>query len=254
MNNLDFIKQNIQYEISFVPVSLGVYQIVAPFLHADGDLLEIYLKTLKDEDHYVELTDLGMTLMHLSYSTDLDKESTMSFIRSLIREQRFTFENGVISYAAPLEGLENQINYYAQGLSKIMSATALSRDVRESIFYEQFRVFVFNKLKEYNPQKDYIPLQNHTEYAVDYLCQKSSDQRPIYLFPIKNSYKAKDVLSTILFFRSKSVSFRSVAVYEDLDAITEKDRRRIINITDKNFYTIEDFHTEANEYFDRELG
>lgn len=253
MSNIDFTSLKMEYEINFSPVSPGVYQATAPFIHSDGDRLEIYCRNSPAGNNLVEITDLGLTLMHLSYSTDIDKESNRNFISAVIREQGFKNIDGELVFEVPADSLETYLSYYAQGLSKVMSATAMTKDTRESVFYEQVHSFVFDSLKKFSPVEKFSPISQNDEYVVDYMFSTNSN-KPIFLFPVKNSYKAREVVSTVLFLQNKHVPFRSVAVYEDLDKMTNRDKRKIVNVTDKSFYTLEDFRSGGEEYLDREVS
>lgn len=254
MDEFSFIIEQFNNKVSFRNVAPGINQIVAPYFHADGDMMEIYVQPSPFQHDYIRVTDLGMTLMRLSYSIDVDGVSAQKHIHSIINEQRLAYDNGIVYLDTPIKSAHSYISYFAQGLSKIMAVSALSKDVIKSYFYENFRKFIVEDFIIYSPIFNYIPVKAHDEYTVDYMFMDSRATRPICLFPVKDTYKARDVVSTILFLQNNKIPHRSVVVYEDFNNIGDKDKRRIMNASDKNFYTFGDFHDEGQKYMGKEVA
>lgn len=70
MEYLDALKEQFNDRIRFVEKRPGIIQLLAPFYHEDGDMLEIYLET-SGENGKVLLSDHGMTIVRLSYEYDI---------------------------------------------------------------------------------------------------------------------------------------------------------------------------------------
>jgi len=77
MNYIDLLKAQFNNRIAFREKRPGVLQLVAPLYHEDGDMIDIYLREVKDRGT-VCVSDFGMTLMRLSYSFDVDTPSEFS--------------------------------------------------------------------------------------------------------------------------------------------------------------------------------
>lgn len=241
--------------VSIRSVAPGISQIVAPYFHTDGDMMEIYLQPSPAGVDYIRVSDLGMTLMRLSYAIDVDSNSSKKHIQSIINEQRLEYDNGNVFIDTPVSSAHSYIAYFAQSLSKIMAISALGKDVVKSYFYENFRNLVVDKYRLFNPVQNFVPIKSHDEYAVDFMMRsQTSSSKPIYLFPIKDTYKARDVVSTILFLQNNKVPHRSVVVYENFNNIGDKDKRRIMNASDKNFFNVIDFQDEGPKYIENELA
>jgi len=252
MNSL----KDITISYSFIPI-IGVpdlFQIIVPFEHPDTDLLEIYAKKSTGSDN-VLLTDMGVTLMRLSYTVDIDSESSKKYVNAIVTDQGLTEENGTISLNAQTTNLENSINFFIQGVSKIFAISSLSKGVKESIFSELLEDFIFRQTSAFCPEKDYTPVVGNDDYVVNFRYGYPDTKRPIFLFSVSNSYKAREVLSSMLFFMKKEIPFKSAVVYEDIDSpsLTARDRRKLLDISDKQFSSLEAFKENGIGYIGREL-
>lgn len=84
---------------SFLQKRSGIYQIVTPFTHLDGDPVEIYVEEASDPGK-VRLTDYGMALMRLSYASDPDEE----FSAKNIKKPMFLFPVNTANRAKDVHG------------------------------------------------------------------------------------------------------------------------------------------------------
>ena len=64
---LDELKKNFNDRISFREKGVEIYQIVAPFYHEDGDMVDLFIEFNKEKGLY-RICDHGLTLMRLSYT------------------------------------------------------------------------------------------------------------------------------------------------------------------------------------------
>ena len=62
---LDALKNQFNDRIRFVEKRPGIFQLIAPFYHEDGDMLEIYLEGIEGNGK-IRISDHGMTIMRLS--------------------------------------------------------------------------------------------------------------------------------------------------------------------------------------------
>ncbi len=125
------------------------------------------------------------------------------------------------------------------------------REVIQSLFYEQLAEFIEERLAEYNPRPGALPIAGHDEYEVDY--QFDAGPRPLYLFGVKDSDKARLVTISCLEFQCRRLPFKSVMVHQDFESgISKKDRVRITSAADKQFPSLDDFRENGLAFFERE--
>ena len=251
MNSL----QEITIQYSFIPVLgvSGLYQVIMPFEHPDTDLVEVYAK-ITDDSNIIQLTDMGVTLMRLSYTVDITNNSTKKYLKSIIKDQSLTETAGEIAYFVNKNELEKEIGYFIQGLSKVLSIASLTRTVKESIFLDLLSDFIIAEAQKYKPIKNFVPIVKNDDYMVNYKFGFPDTKRPIFLFGVNNSNNAKEALSSILYFMNENISFKSTIVYEDIASMGAKDQRRLMDIADKQFSSIEGFKQNGIPYIERELG
>ena len=60
MNFIDIIKENIKPYIDVKEIRPNLYQVIAPFFHEDGDMVEFYIE---NKNGHIRICDCGMTLM-----------------------------------------------------------------------------------------------------------------------------------------------------------------------------------------------
>ncbi len=238
------------HHIDFREKRPGVWQLISPFHHEDGDMLDIFLVESPSGGSRVRVLDYGMTLMRLSYAYDIDTENKERIFGRILSENRLVIENGAISIDVEREALYPAILHFAQTIGKVMNMQLYKREVIESLFYEQLDTFITENLAAYHPQKSVLPLEGRDEYEVDYMFNGS--KRPIYLFGVKDSTKARLTTISCLEFQNKGLPFRGVAVHQDFDRLTHKDRKRITSAADKQFPSLEDFQSHSLNWFQRE--
>ena len=90
----------------------------------------------------IRLTDMGHTMMHVSYDNEIDKlrEGTRGKIFDQIKAETFIDEdNGEFFIDTPLENLGFSIFRLGQALTKINDLTFLNRARAESTFMKTCR-------------------------------------------------------------------------------------------------------------------
>ncbi len=174
--------------------------IETPFSFADGDPYQIYLREMPGG--IIRLTDMGHTMMHLSYDNDVDKfrEGTRGKIFDQIKAETFIEEgNGEIFIETTIDRLGFNIFRLGQALTKINDLTFLNRARAESTFYEDLREQLYKIIGEDKVKKDYYyeEIENARDYPIDYRIE--GKHAPLFLFGIPNRDKAR--LTTIILER-----------------------------------------------------
>lgn len=205
--------------------------IETPFFFPDGDPYQIFIKEMPGG--VIRLTDMGHTMMHLSYENNTDKfrEGTRGNIFNQIKsETSIEEDNGEFFIDTPIENLGFTIFRFGQGLTKINDLTFLNRGRAESTFYDDLQDQLMKVVGEEKIIKDYYytGMENAKDYPIDYKIEGKSD--PIFLFGIPNKDKAK--LTTIILERLLRVKadFESILIFSDQSLIPRPDLARLSNI------------------------
>lgn len=73
MRYIALLKEQFNHQIAFREKRPGIFQMIAPLYHEDGDMIEIFLENLYGNDTPIRICDHGMTIMRLSYNFDIDR-------------------------------------------------------------------------------------------------------------------------------------------------------------------------------------
>jgi hypothetical protein len=95
----------------------GVYQLFLPMAHPDGDPYELYI-TEGDAGELL-LTDLGITLMRLSYAYDLDTDATREIFARILSEAGASEDNGAIVFRARPESLYASVMEFLRIITQV---------------------------------------------------------------------------------------------------------------------------------------
>jgi hypothetical protein len=112
--------------------------------------------------------------------------------------------------------------------------------------------FVMESLARFGPKPAALPIPERDDLEVDYELQKV--KRPIYIFGVKDSPKARLTTISCLEFQMAKIPHKSIAVHEDFESLSKKDRKRITSAADKQFVDLEDFRTHGEEFIEREAA
>lgn len=236
-------------------IAPGIDQVLAPFYHTDGDMIEMYIQPSERGIDHIRLSDMGMTLMRLSYAIDVEIASTRKFINNVINQNRMNYSDGTIFCDFEITSAGTYVPYFAQCISRVMSLTASTKEYIRSAFYETIEQYLSSSLVRYETSKNVEPIRGIREYTVDFCIKNPANNKIIYLFPVKESDngKANDIVTTILYMKVNNVRIHSLYVCEDLESLSDKYRRRLVNAAGKGWYRSEDFLSEGAEYISDEL-
>jgi len=102
------------------------------------------------------------------------------------------------------------------------------------------------------PIRDY-QVHGHNEFTVDYAFLGNREKRPIYLFGVKGTDKAQQTAINCLTMRVERIPHKSIAVFENIDEVTNFARDSLINACGKVFSNLDAFKTIGLEYIEQEL-
>lgn len=201
-----------------------------PFCFPDGDPYQIYIKEMPGG--ILRLSDMGHTLMHLSYDNEIDKfrEGTRGSLLNQIKAETSIEENdGEFYIETELASLGSNIFRLGQAITKIYDLTFLNRARAESTFYEDLNEQLVRIVGQEKIIKDYFyeGMENARDYPIDYRVE--GKYAPIFVFGIPNRDKAR--LATIILERllRAKADFDSLLIFSDQGSIPRPDLARLSN-------------------------
>ena len=246
MRYLEILRTQFNDYINFQERRPGIFQLIVPLYHEDGDMVDIFLE---DRNGSIRISDMGMTLMRLSYSYDIDTVNKERIFHRILSENHVCEENGNLYIDTDLGSLYPTILQFSQTIAKVANMRLYKREVIQNLFYELLAEFVDEKLGQYNPRPHFIPIAQRDELEVDFTLEMKP--HPVYLFGVKDSAKARLVTISCLEFQRANLPFTSFAVHEDFDSLTRRDRNLITSAADKQYTSLADFRENAIKNLDR---
>jgi hypothetical protein len=220
-----------------------------PFAFSDGDSYSIYLQGLQTGGF--RITDIGGTLMHLSYDNDIGKlrEGTRGKVfRQIISELDLSEDDGEFYIDSPADRLGANIFRFGQAITRIHDLTFLNRVRVESTFYEDLREKLTAHVDAQSIHENYLVpgLESAANYPVDFFIEGLA--RPLYLFGVPTREKA--MLTTIILqhLNAAHLDFRSMVVFQNAADMPPKDVSRLMNAANDMISSL-----DADEAFERKL-
>jgi len=231
----------------------GIFQVITPFSHEDGDNLEIFIESLPDSPSLYRVSDYAMTLMRLSYTLDYETEARQKIIQNILDENRVQFDDGSFQIETPYETLYQSIMTMAQTVSKVSSMQYFNREVVKDLFEQDFQELVLNQFSQYHPEKNAAPVKEQDMYQADFALSKNG--RPqILLFGVNNQPKARLAVMSCQHFKLKQIPFYSFGILSAPDIASKADHKRLMNTIDKQYATLQDFKHEGMQDVSRFFG
>jgi hypothetical protein len=217
-------------DIQLIPKKGDLLLIETPFYFPDGDPYQIYLK--EQSAGSLMLTDMGHTLMHLSYENDIDKyrEGTRGqLFDKILAELDIKEKDGQFYIITTPEEVAKSIFRFGQALTKIYDLTFLNRVRVQATFYDDLKEELYRYIpdEKIHPDFVYSNIENAQDYPIDYLVDGKI--APLYVFGIPNRDKAR--LTTIVLERllRAKADFESIMIFADQTQIPRADLSRLSN-------------------------
>jgi hypothetical protein len=252
MNYLDALKEQFNNQVSFRQKRPGILQLVAPLYHEDGDMVDIFFEPINGGQDRIRICDHGMTIMRLSYNFDIDTPNKERILQRILSENHIAEDKGNLFLDSEPENLYPSVLQFAQAVAKVANMELFRREVIETLFYEMLTEFIEDALKKYNPREKVFPIPQRDDLEVDF--EFGITPRPIYLFGVRGSAKARLTTISCLEFQRAKLPFKSFVVHEDFESLSGKDRSRITSAADKQFISLDDFKTNAEQVLEREAA
>ena len=127
----------------------GKYQLIAPILHEDGDMVDIYLQESPKGKGYVQVCDFGMALQRLSYNYEMNTPSRKKIFNSILINNGVENNSGSLYLDVPFDKLYEGILQFAGCVQKVCSMDYWGREMIQSTFYEDLQSFILKDLEQF---------------------------------------------------------------------------------------------------------
>ena len=230
----------------------GIYQLIAPIFHDDGDMVSIYLEQVNEDR--IRICDHGMSLMRLSYLFDIDSDKKKRILNDIIAARAATLDNGSIELIVNNDNLFSGIMSFSQLVSEVCNMDILTRELVSSMFYDYLSESI-ERIKEDQKIayiKDY-QIKGHSEINIDYAFLGNGCARPVYLFGVKDTNKAQQTAINCLNMSLHKIPHKSVSVFESIDNVSTFARNSLINASGKVYSDLNSFKQNGAAYIANEL-
>lgn len=209
----------------------GRLMLESDFKFPDGDRYPIYLS---EAPGGVRLSDLGDTLMRISYEHDVDAFLTGSrglLIERILNEEGVSRDGGTFQLDAPTDELSAALFRYGRALARIYDLTLHSRQRSASTFYDDLADLIFETADEDRVQRDHrlADLPNSEAYPIDYRVEGRNGGQ-VFLYGVPNRDKARLTTIILSHFHRFDVDFDSILVFSDQAGIPRMDLARLSDV------------------------
>lgn len=203
--------------------------VALPMAARDGDVMVAYLRPIAAG---FRVSDMGSTMMRLSYENDLGKllsGARAQLYETILKESGLSENDGEIYVDVPASGLTQGLFALGQGLTRVEDVGLWTKARVESTFYEDLNDILMSFLSTDVVRKDYIApsLPDAESYPIDYYIQTPG--RPLYLFGVNSSNKARLATIILQHLQAHDANFESLVVCSSIDDLTRQDRNRLMN-------------------------
>lgn len=236
-------------DVKIVERSEGLLFVSTPLNFSDGDAYSIYLKSLPTGG--LRITDMGGTLMHLSYENDVQKfrEGTRGKVfNQILSEMNLSEDEGEFYIDTPTDKLGSSLFRFGQAITQLHDLTFLTRIRVESTFYEDLREKLRSYVDAERVHEGYIVpgVMNADDYPVDYFIEGGT--MPLYLFGVPNRDKARLATIILQHLIAAGADFNSMVVFQNASDVPARDLNRLMNAANDMIASL-----DASGDFERKL-
>jgi hypothetical protein len=207
--------------------------ISTPFTFDDGDTFTIIAEPLPGG---VRLTDCGETLMHLSYSADVNAitggGNRGEIFRRILADADAKCDDGEIYLETTYETIGLGVFRIGQAITRVHDISFLNQVRVASTFYEDLSRELTSIIPRTKIEPDYVmPAHKNAEkYMIDFKIESRDPAIPVFLFGIPNDDKAKLTTIILQHWLGQKVEFDSLVVFADQSKIGRDDLARLTDV------------------------
>ena len=232
-------------KLNFYERRVGIYQIILPILHEDGDMVDIYIQESPKGEGYVRVCDFGMALMRLSYTFEVSTPTRERILDSILINNRVGLDGSSLYLDAPIGLLYESVLQFAGCVQKVCNMRYWSRETVRSAFYDDLNNYVESKMKQFSPVRDHTPLESDGIFSVDWFLKHNN--RNHYVFGVGGDDKAKNVTISLLEFQKAKLPFISLVVHENMEELGKKPSLYLTKNADIQYPDLDNFREKAIE-------
>jgi hypothetical protein len=200
-----------------------------PLLESDGDSITVWVQQVVGG---WKLRDCGTAFMRLSYDmdTDLLQEGQRSrVLERILSEHQVTLEDGELTCHAEERELGGTLLRFGQAIARVSDIKMWSRARVANTFYDDLRSTLIDIVGTDRLLMDYEApgVPDASSYKIDFAVLGPS--RPLYIFGVPSSDKAKLATIVLLHLQQARHSFDSLVIPSDIESIGKPDLRRLLN-------------------------
>lgn len=228
-------------QVKLVPRKAGLLAVDTPLSFPDGDSLPIFIRSLQTGG--LEFTDMGSSLMRLSYDADpaAVREGTRSRMLGQVLAD-YGMEDRQGELVLKTSGTEVGIAAFrfSQALSRVHDISFPNRVNVETTFYEDLERTLASLAAPGRLHKNYVvpDLEKGADYPADYYLEAKV---PLYVFGVPGRDKARLATIVLQHFLSHGLNFDSAVVFRDADEIPRADFKRLANVANDLVMSSDDF-------------
>ena len=139
----------VRTSIDLEPVGRSTFRLITPFKFEDGDCFVAYIEQSGDQ---IKFTDLGHTLMHVSYDVDITGETRTKILDRILATHSLKCDDGEIYTVCPISEVGLAFWDFVQGLIRISDISQWKFERAASLFFEEFASFMETRIKPKVPR------------------------------------------------------------------------------------------------------
>ncbi|WP_250481868.1 DUF1828 domain-containing protein [Caballeronia sp. NCTM5] len=219
----------------------GRIYVSTPFRFPDGDSFSMYLERLPSGGY--RISDLGGTMMHLSYEQDVDRlrEGTRGKVFSqILSEMGIEDDDGELALDVPANHLGEGVFQFGQALTRVHDLTFLNRVQVESTFYDDLFERLTAIVGADRVVRDYVApgIPQAEEYPADFAIPTPA--KPLLIFGVPSQAKARLATIVMQHLQRQSFAFRGMVVYADMALIPRADVSRLTAVADEQVPSLDE--------------
>jgi hypothetical protein len=200
-----------------------------PLTESDGDSVTVWINQRVGGWH---LRDCGTTFMRLSYDMDVDllaEGQRARVLERILAEHQVRNENGELVCEVEERNLGAALLRFSQAALRIGDIKLWTRSRVASTFYDDLKTHLIDIVGSDRLRIDYEPpnVPDARNYLIDFAIADIG--RPLYIFGVPNSDKAKLANIILLHLQQAQHAFYSLIVPSDIESIGKPDLRRLMN-------------------------
>jgi hypothetical protein len=236
-------------QVKLIPRPNDVLAVSTPLSFPDGDSLPIFIKPLRTGG--LEFTDLGNSLMRLSYEVDpasLREGTRGKVLGQVLADYGIEDRNGELVLGVSGTEVGVAVFRFSQALTRVHDLSFLNRTNVESTFYEDLQKSLEAIVQEKAVLTNYLVpgVEQSADYPVDYFID--GGRLPLFVFGVPNRDKARLATIIIQHLISQKLNFDSAVVFRDAEEIPRRDVARLANVANDLVMSV-----DAQDDLDRKI-